>query len=65
MSRSSHDAVVIGAGPAGSAVAIVLARAGWSVALVEKEDFDVDQLIALDGEWRRLFRGDAGAREAA
>ena len=39
MSRPSHDAVVIGAGPAGSAAAIVLARAGWSVALVEKEPF--------------------------
>jgi len=39
VSRSSHDAVVIGAGPAGSAAAIVLARAGWSVALVEKEPF--------------------------
>jgi flavin-dependent dehydrogenase len=39
VSRSSHDAIVIGAGPAGSAAAIVLARAGWSVALVEKEPF--------------------------
>ncbi len=33
------DAVVIGAGPAGSAVAILLARAGWSVALVERQRF--------------------------
>jgi flavin-dependent dehydrogenase len=39
MTRSTRDAVVIGAGPAGSAVAIILARAGWSVALVEKESF--------------------------
>ena len=37
--RSTRDAVVIGAGPAGSAVAILLARAGWSVALVEKDSF--------------------------
>jgi flavin-dependent dehydrogenase len=37
--RSSCDAVVIGAGPAGSAAAILLARAGWSVALIEKEPF--------------------------
>ena len=37
---SSHfDAVIIGAGPAGSAAAILLARAGWSVALVERQDF--------------------------
>ncbi|MBC7715455.1 MAG: FAD-dependent monooxygenase [Pseudorhodobacter sp.] len=36
---SDFDAVVIGAGPAGSSVAILLARAGWSVALVEKQVF--------------------------
>jgi menaquinone-9 beta-reductase len=35
----NFDAVVIGAGPAGSAVAILLARAGWAVALVEKQVF--------------------------
>ena len=33
------DAIVIGAGPAGSTAAILLARAGWSVALVEKQPF--------------------------
>jgi flavin-dependent dehydrogenase len=33
------DAVVIGAGPAGSSAAIWLARAGWRVALVEKQRF--------------------------
>ena len=33
------DALIIGAGPAGAAVAIELARAGWSVALVEKQRF--------------------------
>jgi menaquinone-9 beta-reductase len=36
---ASFDAVVIGAGPAGSAMAILLARAGWAVALVEKQIF--------------------------
>ena len=35
----SHDAIVIGAGPAGSTAAILLAQAGWSVALVEKQVF--------------------------
>jgi 2-polyprenyl-6-methoxyphenol hydroxylase-like FAD-dependent oxidoreductase len=35
----SHDALVIGAGPAGAAITILLARAGWSVALVEKQPF--------------------------
>lgn len=33
------DAVVIGAGPAGSATAILLAEAGWRVALVERASF--------------------------
>ena len=37
--RSDFDAIVVGAGPAGSAAAILLARAGWSVALVEKQAF--------------------------
>ena len=34
-----HDAIVIGAGPAGSTAALLLARAGWSVAIVEKSAF--------------------------
>ena len=33
------DAVIVGAGPAGSSAAILLARAGWSVALVERQRF--------------------------
>jgi len=35
--RTAFDAVIAGAGPAGSAAAILLARAGWSVALIEKQ----------------------------
>jgi flavin-dependent dehydrogenase len=34
-----YDAIVIGAGPAGATVALMLARAGWSVAVVEKAPF--------------------------
>ena len=34
-----HDAIVIGAGPAGSSTAIALAQHGWSVAMVEKVVF--------------------------
>src|SRR5438270_5491991 len=31
-----HDALIIGGGPAGATLALLLARAGWSVAIVEK-----------------------------
>ena len=34
-----YDAIVIGGGPAGSTIAHILARAGWTVALVEKSQF--------------------------
>ena len=37
--RAPLDAVIVGAGPAGAAAAILLARAGWAVALVEKHTF--------------------------
>lgn len=33
------DVIIVGAGPAGSTAAILLAQAGWSVALVEKHAF--------------------------
>jgi flavin-dependent dehydrogenase len=36
---AGFDAVVVGAGPAGAAAAILLARAGWAVALVERQRF--------------------------
>jgi menaquinone-9 beta-reductase len=34
-----YDAVIVGAGPAGSAAARLLAQAGWRIALVEKVEF--------------------------
>ena len=37
--QTSFDVIIIGAGPAGATAAILLARAGWSVALVEKQRF--------------------------
>jgi geranylgeranyl reductase family protein len=36
---SSFDALIVGAGPSGSACAYWLAKAGWSVCLVEKKTF--------------------------
>ena len=33
------DALIIGGGPAGSAAAILLAKAGWQVTIVERKDF--------------------------
>jgi flavin-dependent dehydrogenase len=37
--NTEFDAIIIGGGPAGSSAAIMLARAGWSVALIEKQNF--------------------------
>lgn len=34
-----HDAIVVGAGPAGSTAARLLAKAGWKIALIEKAEF--------------------------
>ncbi|RWB24078.1 MAG: FAD-dependent oxidoreductase, partial [Mesorhizobium sp.] len=36
---ATHDAIIIGAGPAGTSVALTLARRGWAVAIVEKSAF--------------------------
>lgn len=43
MTRSAIDAVVVGAGPAGSTAALVLARGGARVALVDKATFGRDK----------------------
>jgi len=37
--NNRYDAVVIGGGPAGATTALLLARAGWSVALLERKTF--------------------------
>lgn len=42
-SHGTDGVVVIGAGPAGSAAAITLARAGWSVVVVDKARFPRDK----------------------
>lgn len=37
--QTHYDAIIIGAGPAGATAAILLACAGWSVAILEKQNF--------------------------
>jgi len=37
--QTDYDAIIVGAGPSGSTAAILLAQAGWSVALIEKQCF--------------------------
>jgi len=37
--NTAYDAIIIGAGPAGSAAAILLSRAGWSVLVLESAAF--------------------------
>ncbi len=39
MTSSTFDALIIGGGPGGATSALLLAKAGWSVALVEKASF--------------------------
>ena len=67
---ADFDALIVGAGPAGASAATLLARAGWSVALVEQETFPrrkvcgeciaASNLPLLDA----LGIGEAVAREA-
>lgn len=37
--NAAYDAVILGGGPAGATAAILLARAGWSVVLLERKPF--------------------------
>ncbi|MDH7499632.1 MAG: FAD-dependent oxidoreductase [candidate division NC10 bacterium] len=39
MREDAFDAIVVGAGPAGTAAAYLLAKSGWQVVLVERGDF--------------------------
>src|ERR1700693_4818415 len=37
--KTSHDAIIVGGGPSGATAAVLLAQAGWRVAVVEKTRF--------------------------
>jgi menaquinone-9 beta-reductase len=37
--RNDYDAIIVGGGPAGASAAVLLAQAGWTVAIVEKTPF--------------------------
>lgn len=37
--KTKFDVIIIDAGPAGASAATLLAQAGWSVALIEKQIF--------------------------
>jgi flavin-dependent dehydrogenase len=37
--KTDYDAIIVGGGPAGSTAAILLAQAGWSVAVIEQHAF--------------------------
>lgn len=45
-SNTVYDVAIVGAGPAGSATAIHLARAGWHIALVDRSAFPRDKPCA-------------------
>jgi geranylgeranyl reductase family protein len=56
---SNFDVIVVGAGPAGSTAAYVLARAGMRVALVDKAAFPRDKLCGglLSGRTEKVYKG--------
>ena len=53
-----YDVIILGAGPAGGTAALILARAGWSVALVETKAFPRRKVCGeyvSAGTWRVLY----------
>jgi geranylgeranyl reductase family protein len=69
MGEKTWDVIIVGAGPAGSAAAIDLARSGWSVLLLDKSTFPRDKVcgdMVSPPSQRALLRlGCSPALEAA
>jgi len=65
---SSHDVLIVGCGPVGAGAAILLAREGLRVAVLDRssEVYDLPRAVFLDGETVRAFqRVGLGAEIAA
>ncbi|HYT94423.1 MAG TPA: FAD-dependent oxidoreductase [Gemmataceae bacterium] len=60
MMREVHDALVIGGGPAGATAALLLARAGWSVVLLEPKTFPRRKVCGTRGANPRRAGGRSG-----
>jgi geranylgeranyl reductase family protein len=69
MLEKTWDVIIVGAGPAGSAAAIDLARSGWSVLLLDKAFFPRDKvcgdMISPPSQRALLMLGCLPAAEAA
>lgn len=55
---TSYDVVIVGAGPVGAAMALLVARHGWSVAIVERQPapYPLPRAVHFDDESARILQ---------
>ena len=55
--QSDADVMIIGYGPAGQTLAVMLAQRGWNVTAVERwsEPFPMPRAVSFDGESARIL----------
>ena len=53
----TYDALIIGGGPSGATTALLLARAGWRVALTEKSSFPRRKVCGEPGVFKQCLVG--------